>query len=544
VTNEALLAELICAWQEARERGESASVEQLCVRHPELIDELARRIAALKRMDELLQVAAGQTTDHSSSPMPCSDGPMPSAPGYELLQKLGEGGMGVVFKARHVALNRIVALKVLRAGHYARFRAEAETIARLRHPGIIQIYEIGDAGGAPFLALEFCPGGDLAQKLKRGPALQPEEAARLLEALAEAVGTAHAAGIIHRDLKPANVLLGEDDTPKITDFGLAKQLGPADERQTHTGQVFGTLAYMAPEQAAGLNREVGPATDVHALGVVLYEMLTGRLPFQGATTAELLDQIQNQAPAPARYHRPEVPVDLDAICLKCLEKEPARRYQTAAELAADLASFRRGEAISAIVETWARWLFKAVERAPLRAELAGWPTVLLLFAGVVLAAQVLLFVLTLADESLPWLVLARASQFVLMGLVFWRYRPPRHIGSAAETQLIALWAGYLLACAVMAVAARIRSGLEAPFESTLYAPWAVLTGLAFFSLGHSHWGQCYTLGLAFFLLAVLIPLCPVFAPLGFGALWAVSLFAIASKLRRLRAEAHQRGPGP
>jgi WD40 repeat protein/serine/threonine protein kinase len=302
---------------------------------------------------------------------------LPAVPGYRILGELGRGGMGVVYKAEQVALKRTVALKMILAGAHAgsqlleRFRTEAEAIARLQHPNIVQIHEVGTHEGLPFFSLEFCAGGSLGGQLDGTP-LPPPEAAGLVESLARAVQAAHEQGIVHRDLKPANVLLSiasgqlplasespegsaslatdhwQLATAKITDFGLAK-LAPAGEATdrdggpTQSGAILGTPSYMAPEQALGKTREVGPAVDIYALGAILYELLTGRPPFRGATLLDTLEQVRVQEPvAPSRL-QPQVPRDLETICLKCLEKEPARRYATAAELADDLGRFLRGE---------------------------------------------------------------------------------------------------------------------------------------------------------------------------------------------------------
>jgi serine/threonine-protein kinase len=256
---------------------------------------------------------------------PDGQGPPPIAvEGYELLATLGRGGMGVVFKARHVKLKRLVALKMIRTGRLAaaeelaRFRTEAEAVARLRHPNVVQVHDVGEHDGCPYLALEFVPGGSLAQKLAAAP-LPPAQAAGLVRALAGAMHAAHQANVVHRDLKPANVLLDADGTPKVTDFGLAKALD-ADDGQTRTGQVMGTPSYMAPEQAAGAAHAIGPATDVWALGAILYECLTGRPPFRAASPLDTLDQVRSRDPVPPRQLDPSVPRDLDTICLKCLQR--------------------------------------------------------------------------------------------------------------------------------------------------------------------------------------------------------------------------------
>jgi len=275
----------------------------------------------------------------------------PEVPGYEILGRLGEGGMGVVYKARQRGLNRPVAIKMIigglqaRADFLARLRVEAEAVARLRHPNIIQIYEIGEVEGLPFVSLELLEGGDLDDYLAGTP--QPgRSAAELMATLGRAVQAAHEAGIVHRDLKPGNVLFAADGVPKITDFGLAKLL-ESDSRQTQSGQIMGTPSYMAPEQASGHTRDVGPAADVYALGAILYEALTGRPPFKGETPMDTMRQVVHDEPVPPSRLVPRVARDLETICLKCLNKEPRGRYASAEELALDLDRFREGHTIRA-----------------------------------------------------------------------------------------------------------------------------------------------------------------------------------------------------
>ncbi|HEV3446885.1 MAG TPA: serine/threonine-protein kinase [Gemmataceae bacterium] len=279
-----------------------------------------------------------------------------SIPGYEILEELGRGGMGVVYKARQVGLKRTVALKMILAGAHAgaedlaRFRLEAEAVARLQHPHIIPIYETGELAGCPYFSLEFMEGGSLAAKLDGKP-WRSRAAGQLIATLAEAIHAAHQRHIIHRDLKPANVLLTADGTPKIGDFGLAKKLDKAPDAKAGPLScdfaLLGTPSYMAPEQAAGAAEQIGPATDVYGLGAILYELLTGRPPFRAATPMDTVLQLLEQEPARPRQWNARVSRDLEAICLKCLEKSPQRRYQTAEELARDLHAYLRGEPTSA-----------------------------------------------------------------------------------------------------------------------------------------------------------------------------------------------------
>ena len=299
----------------------------------------------------------------------------PEVAGYDILAELGHGGMGVVYQARQQQLKRLVALKMIRAGLQARpkdldrFRLEAEAVARLHHANIVQIYDIGAAAGLPFVALELLEGGSLADRLAGTP--QPgRQAAELMVTLARAMHTAHQAGIVHRDLKPSNVLFDRDGTPKIVDFGLAKHL-EVQHGHTETGQIMGTPSYMAPEQARGQTREISPATDVYALGAILYEMLTGRPPFKGTIPAETVWQVIHEEPVPPSRLLSRVPRNLETICLKCLAKEPPRRYASAEALADDLRRYLAGQTILARrAPAWERGL-KWARRQPLTASLLG-----------------------------------------------------------------------------------------------------------------------------------------------------------------------------
>ncbi len=294
-------------------------------------------------------------------------------PGYEILSELGRGGMGVVYKARQVALNRVVALKMILGGAHAgpeelaRFRTEAEAVAQLKHANIVQVYDVGECEGRPFFSLEFVEGGSLDSKLNR-KAQKARDAAGLVETLARAMHSAHEKGIVHRDLKPANILLTPDGMPKITDFGLAKNLAD-DSGKTHSGSVMGTPSYMAPEQAAGRVEDICPATDVYALGAILYDALTGRPPFKGATVVDTLNQVRNDEPIPPSRLQPRVPRDLETICLKCLQKSPRKRYASAQALAEDLRRFLNGEAILARPMGRAERTWRWCKRNPMAASL-------------------------------------------------------------------------------------------------------------------------------------------------------------------------------
>jgi serine/threonine protein kinase len=297
-------------------------------------------------------IAEGDTVIKNAGPAP-ADGPAlsawPAVPGYEILGELGRGTMGVVYKARHLRLNRLVALKVVldagqaRPEDLVRFLGEAESLARCQHPHVVLIYEAGWHDGRPYLAMELVEGSTLAQTC-RGEPRPPRQAAALVEPLARALHAAHRRKVVHRDLKPSNVLLTEDGVPKLTDFGLAKRLDGGEDL-TATGVLLGTPRYMAPEQA--LCGDVGPAADVYSLGTILYELLTGEPPFHGGSLLSLLDRVTSEPPLPPAQVRPGVPPDLEAICLKCLQKEPRDRFASAGALAEDLARFLAGQPVLA-----------------------------------------------------------------------------------------------------------------------------------------------------------------------------------------------------
>ncbi len=357
MNHEALLDELLSRWQERQARGQDVTAADLCADCPDLLPEVRRRLDALQRMENLAASADPLVTlDARAEVLATGRERSAFAPrvavhvsGYEVLEELGRGGMGVVFKARQTALKRLVALKMILTGpladgeQIARFRGEAEALARLKHPNIVEIYEIGEAEGKPYLALELVEGGGLDRKLAGTP-MPAREAAGLVETLARALHFAHVHGVIHRDLKPANVLLSADGQPKITDFGLAKVL-EADSGVTRTGAVLGTPSYMAPEQAGGDLPAIGPRTDVYALGATLYEALTGRPPFKGASMLDTLEQVRFAEPASPSRLQMKLPRDLATICLKCLRKAPDQRYQSAMALADDLRRFLDNEPI-------------------------------------------------------------------------------------------------------------------------------------------------------------------------------------------------------
>lgn len=345
------------------------TVEQVCSDHPGLVTEVRRMWQRARAIEDEIEALFPYSDIRSRGEMAdTSDPVLPRIPGYEVQSIVGHGGMGVVYKARHLSLNRTVAIKVPLAGAFAttserqRLVREAQAVAALAHPNIITVHDVGEMDGRPYFTMEFVPGGNLSARIANTP--QPaREAASLVATLAEATDRAHQAGIIHRDLKPANILLTPDGTPKITDFGLARRC-VGDATLTVAGFPFGTPSYMSPEQASGDSAAQGPSVDVYSLGAILYEMLTGRPPFRAESSVETLRQVLQEQPVPPSRLNPKVPRDVETVCLACLRKEPHRRYHSAAALAEDLRRFLRGEPIRARPVAPAEQLYQWARRRP------------------------------------------------------------------------------------------------------------------------------------------------------------------------------------
>ncbi len=386
------IEQILIQWDQQRREGKNVDLATLCSGCGELIDEIRPQVEALEQMYGLLNVETdpgSETIDESPQEY------WPDIPGFEYREYLGAGGMGVVFKAFETSLSRVVALKLIRDSKYAtsqqheRFRQEAETVARLKHPNIVQVHQVGRHFKQPYVSLEFVEGKNLGEKIGGRPQ-DPKATARIIETVARAVHYAHQQGVVHRDLKPANILLQTDEKidlpplmetdkphrtrknipsktnfsqwsgviPKIADFGIAKRMDE-DRQFTKTGDVMGTPSYMSPEQATGQTKQIGPATDVYGLGAILYEMLTGRPPFLAPTSFETLEQVRDRQPVPPKQLQPSLPDDIENICLKCLEKEMPRRYATAEDLADDLQRFQNGQPVvarpvSRSIKCW-RW---------------------------------------------------------------------------------------------------------------------------------------------------------------------------------------------
>jgi outer membrane protein assembly factor BamB/tRNA A-37 threonylcarbamoyl transferase component Bud32 len=391
---------IIAAYLEAVRAGRAPDRQGLLARHPDLAEELTGFFADHDRLRQLAAPdaasgAAGPANTPTSAPGPAAPADSPAKTSrsfgdYELLEEVARGGMGVVYKGRQIKLNRIVAVKMILAGELAgeadvrRFHAEAQTAANLQHPNIVAIHEVGKHEGQHYFSMDYVEGVSLADLVREQP-LAPARAARYVKTIADAIHYAHQHGVLHRDLKPSNVLIDRFDQPRITDFGLAKWID-RDACLTATGAVVGTPSYMPPEQAEGKHAALGPAADVYSLGAVLYELVTGRPPFQAATPLDTLMQVLHAEPAPPWLLNPSLPRDLETVILKCLRKEPGRRYATAQELADDLAAFLEGRPVRARrpspVERAVRWARKQRRSAVLAGATAA-ASVLLVVAALV-----------------------------------------------------------------------------------------------------------------------------------------------------------------
>ncbi len=539
------LIDLLAEWEEQRRLGRILTAEELCPDDAALCAELRSRIARRKQLNAVFDMP---TLGEGEAPPPSSA--LPQVAGYEILEVIGHGGMGVVYKARQLGLNRLVALKMILAGmnaspqDLARFRTEAEAVAQLQHPSILQIFEIGEQNGCPFLALEYVGGGSLAEHLNGTP-VGPRQAAELVLSLARAVHHAHEKGIVHRDLKPANVLLQPDGTPKIADFGLAKR-AEANQAHTQTGTILGSPSYMSPEQAAGHTDQVGPATDVYALGVILYELLTGRPPFKGASLLETIDQVREHDPVPPRFLQPKTPRDLETICLKCLEKNPRRRYATAADLASDLRAYLHDEPIAAQSLTVFDQVARSISHHTFDARFRGFANQLLLFSPLPLIVHVIAYFVFRDKSYYPLamvlttglLVLTLLPVVIVMSAHTLRDLPAwqrRHF----ITMRVANFFGLLLALAIVLVSVPAHS----MYVLMVYPIWAIVSAMCF--VAHAtEAGMYFVVGVFLCVAAVIMVLTPTWAPLEVAVFMSANALAQAIYLRRLSNQPAETASGP
>jgi serine/threonine-protein kinase len=462
---------------------------------------------------------------------------------YDSIERFGEGGMGVVYKAHHRRLNRYEAVKLLRGGIVSnsraveRFRFEAEATAALEHPHIVPVYGVGEIDGSPYFAMKWIDGGELANQIVDIHA-NPERIATLMAKVCRAVHHAHCHGILHRDLKPSNVLLDADGEPNVTDFGLAKQLAHAEGSPrpdlTLTGVTLGTPSYMSPEQARG-DKRITIAADVYGLGAILYELLTGRPPFTGSSQPEVICKVVAEPPVAPRAVVPTANRDLEAICLKCLEKDPARRYTTAEAVAEDLDRFLAGEAVSVRpVGVW-DWLVQVACRRPEFRQGYAWE-VKLWFGVIMAVAQATIFALVLANVSVLWVwVILWSGWAAGAGVVHY------HMGTKftrlpeTEKHSMMIAVGHIIAHVGLCLAYVPFVG-AASGVLDVYPAQATVSGLALFIIGSTHWGRFFLFGLAVMMLAPLLLLWPIASPLIYGGMISASMWYWAYSVKVTFAE--------
>ncbi|QEL16137.1 serine/threonine-protein kinase [Limnoglobus roseus] len=558
------LAALLTAFGEQQRAGQAPDVAAAVAANPDLAAEL-RELWAVAQFADMARSTS--TLPYTETPTDIVAVPLPREFGdFELLAELGRGGMGVVYKARQKSLNRVVALKMVREAHLAsdedraRFHAEAESAARLKHPNIVTVYEVGTASGQAYFCMEYVEGWTLAERLAKDGPLPPRDAARLVAAIARAVQHAHEQGILHRDLKPSNILLNSERgirnaelktvepvsdlnsefripnsefQPKVSDFGLAKRID-GTESLTRTGAIVGTPSYMAPEQATG-RKDLTPAADVYSLGAILYELLTGRPPFRAATAVDTVLQVLEQEPIPPRDLNPSIDRDVELIALKCLQKPTGLRYESAAALASDLEAYLNGEAISSRPSGLGYVLSRMLRETHHADVLENW--------GVLwMWHSLMIFLLCLLTQVLTWegvrshlyYLCIWAVGLATWGTILWKLR--RRAGPVlfVEQQIAHAWAAGVCASIGMFVI-EVVAGLPV---LTLSPALAVGAGMVMIFKAGILSGRFYLYAGLNFAAAVLMAAVPRFAHLTFGCVSAVSFFVPGLKYYRQRKRAN------
>jgi serine/threonine-protein kinase len=540
-----VLARLLERMTAEARAGKAPAIEALSREHPDLSAEL-RELWAAVMIADAVALHSTQNVNAAAPPRqagvgkPADDLPR-RAGDYELLAELGRGGMGVVYQARQVSLDRMVALKMLLRGgmatedDIARFRAEAEAVARIDHPNIVPIYEVGELDGQPYFSMKFVAGTTLSARLADGP-LSAREAAALLAPICRAVHFAHQQGVLHRDLKPSNILIDLEGRPHVTDFGLAKRIA-ADATLTNTGAILGTPSYMAPEQAAGNRGEIGPASDVYSLGTILYAMLTGHPPFQAASPVDTVLLVLEQDPLPPRLVNAAADRDLEMIALMALQKPPELRYRSAAAMAEDLDAYLAGEPIAArsggISQVVAR-LFRETHHATV---LENWGLLWMWHSAVLLALCLITNYLAWQDVTNRWVYLALwAGGLFVWAPIFWALRHRAGPVTAVERQIAHLW-GASVAGSVLLFA--VEWLMDAPVLS-LAPVLGLLSGMVFVVKAGMLNGVFYVQAAALFLTALAMAQWPAVAHTIFGVVSALCFFVPGWKYYQQRRQADDR----
>ena len=561
------LAALVAELTDRVQRGEAVELEEECRKHAPFAKDLRElwgvimvaRAAGSHSAVLPPTIAADQANDFPSGSLT-----LPAKFGdYELREELGRGGMGVVYRAQQLSLGREVAVKMILRGQLAskadreRFEAEAQAAAKLDHPGIVPVYEVGELEGRPYFSMKNVRGTTLAQRLAEGP-LAPREAARMLARVARAIHFAHMRGVLHRDLKPSNILLDEQGEPHVTDFGLAKQITDAAS-MTKTGAVLGTPAYMAPEQAAGQRGQVGPRSDVYSLGVILYHMLTGRPPFQAASPVDTVLMVLEQDPVPPRMLNPKADRDLEMICLRCLQKPTDLRYASAAALADDLEAYLNDESIAARSGRFGQIIAGLMRETHHAAVLENWGLLWMWHSLALFIACVLTNVLYwYRDDVWSWIrehilrqnpdLIGEPSSsdgirvlFFLLwtaGLgtwaaVFWALRRRMGPVTFVERQIAHLWAASMVGIALLFP---LEYWLRLPVL-TLAPVLGIVNGMVFLAKAGILSGEFYVWSILLFITSGLMALFPDYAHLIFGVVSAACFFFPGLKYYRQRLRA-------
>ncbi len=526
-----------------RRRG-GADVDEMARRHPSLAGEL-RELWAVAQFAELIQRPpvtihrpTQPTVESAATALPRDFGD------FTLLSELGRGGMGVVYRARQKSLNRIVALKMIREAHLAstddgaRFQAEAAAAARLHHPNIVTVHEVGAHEGQAYFCMEYIPGPTLAQRVDTEGPLPNREAARIVAIIAQAVQHAHEEGVLHRDLKPSNILMSSESgtdsadaglTPKVTDFGLAKQFD-STESLTRTGAVVGTPSYMSPEQA-GSRKDLTPAADVYSLGAILYELVTGRPPFQTSHPLDTLLLVLEQDPIPPRDLNPSVDRDLELICLKCLQKPPELRYSSAGGLAKDLEAYLVGDRLSVAHGSLGSFVSRLLRETHHAAVLENWGLLWMWHSAAI-------FVLCVVTQIMAWSHITSHLYYLAFwgaglltwGTIFWRLRRRGGPVLFVERQIAHAWAGGTVA-SIGLFLIEVVQGLP---SLTLSPVLAVVAAMVFFFKAGTLSGQFYIWVGAYLTTAIGMAALPQVGHLMFGVVSALSFFLPGLKYYRQR----------
>jgi serine/threonine-protein kinase len=536
------LAAILSDLMERARQGTAVDIETVVVQHPAFAAELRELWATVQIADDLGSGTA-DTLIPDGRPFEPVLGGLPRQFGdYELLEEIGRGGMGVVYKARQISLDRLVALKLILRGEFAspadleRFRVEASSAARLEHPHIVPVYQVGEFEGQPFFTMKYITGTTLARQLADGP-LGPTETARLLEPVCQAVAFAHQRGVLHRDLKPSNILIDEAGQPHVSDFGLAKRLTKPDDGSasarllTQTGDIIGTPSYISPEQAAGNRGEVGPASDVYSLGAVLYQCLTGRPPFQAASSIDTLLMVLEQDPPLPRTINPKVDADLEMIALKCLQKPSDLRYATAGALGEDLRAYLSNEPISARSTNLGQLVSRLLRETHHAPVLENWG-VLWMWHSVVL---VVLCVTTNVFQHLGVTTVKPYMALWVLGLglwafAFWAMRRRSGPITFVERQIAHVWAGSVISSTMLFF---IEMLLKLPVLS-LSPVLGLISGSVFLVKAGILSGAFYIQAVALFATALVMCFVPQYGVTIFGIVSAVCFFVPGWKYHRQR----------